>query len=313
MKREQKVNSKERVVKRKVNPPVLFVLMFIFCAVCSCENPIIRDHLKPFMDERAEDERRATTYTVTFNSMGGSEVLSQDIRKGGRINRPTAPILAYYEFSAWFREDACINEWNFDTGAVTEHLTLYAGWRPVTYTVSFDSMGGSSMNPISNITHNTSITRPADPARPGFGFDGWFKDLGLTDEWNFAGDTVTESIMLYAKWTRNALDVSLEMENITNINPEFDPIVISRSAAAPYYLTAIVYVEDEAEYEEGSVKWEVQGVGTYAAETISGTGANFTLDASDERYNTPGGHILKLEVKQNGITYRINIPFTIVN
>ncbi len=283
----------------KVKPCYLCFLALLFF---SCENLIMRDSLQPLMDTRINEQ--TNFYTVTFDSKGGSEVLPQSIEEGGRAN---------YDFSAWFKEDACINEWDFNTDTVTKNITLYAEWLPITHIVSFDSMGGGSINPISNIMNNTGITRPADPVRPGFGLDGWFKDLGLTDEWNFAEDTVTESITLYAKWTRNALDVSLEMENITNINPEFAPIVISLNAAAPYYLTAIVYVEDESEYEEGSIKWAVQGVGAYADETISGTGANFTLDASDQRYNTPGGHILKLEVKQNSITYRINIPFTIVN
>ncbi len=289
-----------------------FMLCYLLFVLCACENPIIREQLQPLVNVRAEDELRANTYTVTFDSRGGSEVPAQHIEKGGRLDKPSAPTFADNDFSAWFKEDACINEWDFDVDTVTADITLYAQWKPVTCVVTFDSMGGTSMNPVSNVTHNAIITRPADPVRPGFGLDGWFKDPGFTDEWNFAEDTVTENITLYAKWTRNALDVSLEMDTITNINPVFDPIVISQSAAAPYYMTAIVYVEDESEYDEGSIKWAVSGVGAYAGETVSGSGASFTLDASNEKYNTPGSHILKLEVQQNGMTYRINIPFTIV-
>jgi uncharacterized repeat protein (TIGR02543 family) len=34
----------------------------------------------------------------------------------------------------------------------------------------------------------------------GYTFDGWYTEAALTTPWNFAGDTVTASITLYAKW-----------------------------------------------------------------------------------------------------------------
>jgi uncharacterized repeat protein (TIGR02543 family) len=33
-----------------------------------------------------------------------------------------------YTFGGWFKEAACINEWNFNTAVVTSSITLYAKW-----------------------------------------------------------------------------------------------------------------------------------------------------------------------------------------
>lgn len=50
-------------------------------------------------------------------------------------------------FNGWHKEPECINPWDFDSHTVNENTTLYAKWYaisiPETYTVIFDSQGGS--------------------------------------------------------------------------------------------------------------------------------------------------------------------------
>jgi uncharacterized repeat protein (TIGR02543 family) len=66
--------------------------------------------------------------TVTFNSNGGSEVAAQTIIKGQKVEKPTAPTKSGLVFGGWYKEDGCINAWNFETDVVTETMTLYAKW-----------------------------------------------------------------------------------------------------------------------------------------------------------------------------------------
>ncbi|MCL1873161.1 MAG: S-layer homology domain-containing protein [Clostridiales bacterium] len=69
----------------------------------------------------------------------------------------------------------------------------------VTYTVTFNTNGGSAV-PSATVVQNGKVTKPADPAKEGFRFDGWYADQALTTEYDF--DTaVTGNITLYAKWT----------------------------------------------------------------------------------------------------------------
>ncbi|OPH62099.1 hypothetical protein BC351_02345 [Paenibacillus ferrarius] len=69
-----------------------------------------------------------------------------------------------------------------------------------TFTVTFDSQGGSEVVPLSEITKNTKITAPDAPTRKGYSFAGWYTDSGYNVPWVFEADTVTANLILYAKW-----------------------------------------------------------------------------------------------------------------
>lgn len=66
-------------------------------------------------------------------------------------------------------------------------------------TIKFETNGGTPIDPIVAI-YGERIDRPEDPIREGKYFVGWFKDIHLTEEWDFETDTVTGNMTLYAKW-----------------------------------------------------------------------------------------------------------------
>ena len=75
------------------------------------------------------------------------------------------------------------------------------------YTVTFDSAGGSPV-PTQFVVSNRKATRPADPDRPGYTFDGWY-DGSLP--WNF--DTlIAENKTLTAHWTVNEYAISYDLD-----------------------------------------------------------------------------------------------------
>ena len=53
------------------------------------------------------------------------------------------------------------------------------------------------------VAYDSLVTKPADPVKNGYTFGGWYVDEKCTEAWNFASDTVTEDMTLYAKWTKN--------------------------------------------------------------------------------------------------------------
>ncbi len=70
-----------------------------------------------------------TYYTVTFDSMGGSNVESQRIREGNPARAPEVPTRETYSFIGWYKtaeENAAL--WDFSTDRVTSDATLYAKW-----------------------------------------------------------------------------------------------------------------------------------------------------------------------------------------
>ena len=66
------------------------------------------------------------------------------------------------------------------------------------YTVTFDSMGGDEIAPQTVIEKKT-VERPADPARNGFTFSGWYTDSACTQAFDFTSP-VTADTTLYAGW-----------------------------------------------------------------------------------------------------------------
>ena len=140
------------------------------------------------------------TYTVVFNSNGGSTVESQSVQENVNVVRPPDPLLEGHTFAGWYRDVALTNGYDFNT-AVTGNLTLYAKWvpNPVSgYMVIFNSNGGSSVdNQV--VQDNQQVVRPADPIRSGFSFAGWYSDSLLKAAYDFS-TPVTGNVTLYAKW-----------------------------------------------------------------------------------------------------------------
>ncbi|MDR2711491.1 MAG: InlB B-repeat-containing protein [Clostridiales bacterium] len=66
------------------------------------------------------------------------------------------------------------------------------------YAVSFESNGGSSTG-RQIIVGGEKVIKPADPAREGYIFAGWYSDASLTAAYDF--DTpISADLVLYAKW-----------------------------------------------------------------------------------------------------------------
>ncbi|QIK57066.1 LPXTG cell wall anchor domain-containing protein [Erysipelothrix sp. HDW6A] len=163
------------------------------------------------------------TYTVSFESNGGSTVQPiTDITKDSTITSPTDPSKAGYTFAGWYTDVALTTAWNFGTDTVTSNITLYAKWNEVLYTVSFESNGGSTVQPITDITKDSTITSPTDPKKAGYTFAGWYTDIALTTVWNFGTDTVTSNITLYAKWNEVLYTVSFESNGGSTVQPITD-------------------------------------------------------------------------------------------
>ncbi len=146
-------------------------------------------------------------YTVSFNSQGGSAVGAQTVDHGDLVAEPSDPVRTGYTFGGWYHEAGCVTSWIFMLDAVTGATTLFAGWIPIAQTVTFDSQGGSAVNP-QTVNYDSLVSEPSAPARTGYTFAGWYREAGCVTAWVFAGDRVTGDTTLYAKWTVNQYTVT---------------------------------------------------------------------------------------------------------
>ena len=72
-----------------------------------------------------QNENEKQTYTVTFNTNGGSAVSEQKIETGNKATKPSDPSKTDYKFIGWYTDEALTKEFSFDT-AITSNITLYA-------------------------------------------------------------------------------------------------------------------------------------------------------------------------------------------
>ena len=149
---------------------------------------------------------QVTKYTVTLNGNGHgmSSLLYVEVEAGSKLPKPVDPTASGYIFEGWYKEQSCINAWDFDTDTVNANTTLYAKWSlaPVEkFTVVFDTQGhGVAPSNITDVEKGSTITKPADPVDEGYQFKGWFKESSCKNEWKFNVDKVTANTTLYAKW-----------------------------------------------------------------------------------------------------------------
>lgn len=78
-------------------------------------------------------------------------------------------------------------------------ISLLFGLAHAGYTVSFDTLGGTPV-PQQTCMYGECIATPDPPTREGYTFVGWFTDIGCTQPWDLAADTVQQSMTLYAAW-----------------------------------------------------------------------------------------------------------------
>lgn len=135
-------------------------------------------------------------HKVAFDTAGGN--MSHTTRyflQGKDISNEIKPDpRTGYTFGGWNKADG--TAWDHASDTVTDNITLYAKWTANTYTVTFDSTGGSAVD-AQPVAYGEKAKKPAAPQKTGYAFGGWY--LG-EEAYDFAA-VVTEDMTLTAKWT----------------------------------------------------------------------------------------------------------------
>ena len=68
-----------------------------------------------------------TSYTVTFETNGGTEISPKTVVDGLKIKEPSTPTKDKYVFRGWYEDDEFNTKFDFNT-PITSNITLYAKW-----------------------------------------------------------------------------------------------------------------------------------------------------------------------------------------
>ncbi len=116
------------------------------------------------------------SFTVVFESNGGSSVASQTVSRGERVEYPEEPTREGYIFGGWYVHGIA---WDFDINVVLESTVMRAMWLEAVE-VTFDT--GEELYTVS-VVKNSPIRKSDVPKIERDDFCGWF--IG-EEQWNFS-------------------------------------------------------------------------------------------------------------------------------
>ena len=201
--------------------------------------------------------------TYAYGALGGTYA-TQIVQAGEKAIEPDVPSRQGYQFTDWYLDDT---KYDFDT-AVTGDMTLTAKWTANSYTIAFDTNGGSDIDPITQ-DYGTQITAPANPTREGYTFIGWDKAIPATMP---AGDmTIT------AQWRINQYTITFDTDGGSEIAP------ITQD-----YGTAITVPADPTRKGYTFKGWDKEIPTTMPAENMTVT-AQWKINRYTITFDTAGG------------------------
>jgi uncharacterized repeat protein (TIGR02543 family) len=163
-------------------------------------------------------------YTVFLetNGAGAAEPIAGQYL--ALLPQPGEPERIGFSLTGWYRDEALQDPWNFAEDQVTESITLYAGWEPVSSTITFDPQTGSGGTESETAVWDQELPPAAAPVKAGYLFKGYYDgtqgtgtryyspDMEPDTLWNKTSDTV-----LYASWvpeTQTSYTVKHYFQNI---------------------------------------------------------------------------------------------------
>ncbi len=150
-----------------------------------------------------EQVRRASIF-IYFDANGGTEIepiyVFSENGQPVSVSAPQSPTKDNYKFGGWYIDQDCTELFDFSSVAMTENITLYAKWLAKA-TVTFDTMGGSTIQPID--VYESRIVPPAEPTKNNYKFIGWYTDAEYTTKFDFT-TIVTKDMTLYARWVEGS-------------------------------------------------------------------------------------------------------------
>ena len=158
------------------------------------------------------------TYTVSFETNGGTTIEEQKLKKGEKVEQPHDPIKEGYAFAEWTYGG---KTYDFSK-PVTSNITLEAKWIEIESNlekiiVKFNSDGGTTI-PNQILEKGSKVVKPSDPSKEGYKFLEWV----LEDKTFDFNKEVENNIELKAKWEK--------VEEKTTNNTEKDKKTTTKKA-----------------------------------------------------------------------------------
>ena len=174
------------------------------CSACGDSDYEYGDHRDSNADGVCDDCGANVALIVTWDassnggSVGGKNSVTTSVAPNQTAVAPGyTPVKAGHTFSGWYTEKA--GGALYSTVTITAAWTFYAQFTPAEYKITWDL--GIGKTETTNQTYGETLNLPAEPARKGYVFLGWFtQETGGTQ---VDGNTVFKEVAsttYYAHW-----------------------------------------------------------------------------------------------------------------
>lgn len=278
--------------------------------------------------QNAIDSLQYKSFNLVFNTNGGDGApATTSYKLYTNISAPSSqPTRQYYGFTGWFYNAACtepvswplamspanshfVGDFSYKDDAARTGITLYAGWQRTAVQITFDSNGGSSVNPLYG-TPGTTTNAPAPPTKSGYSFVGWCSDVTLTTLVSFPYTFTSNDVTFYAKWTVASFTVTFNSNGGTFASTGNSTLSVTQN-----YGTPISEPEIPTKYGKGFAGWyfdnnTFQNPVDFSHFTMPSANITVYVKWSDSvytiTYNSNGGSEIPYESYPAGVT--VNAP-----
>lgn len=163
---------------------------------------------------KEDDTPKKVTYTVMFDSNGGTSIAPKTVNSGDRVSEPDAPVKIGNTFAGWYSDSDFYTKYNF-RNVVGDNITLYAKWNLIEYSIEYELNGGeweADYNVSESFTVEDCFVLPDAEklSKPGFGFTGWHEKSDLTDSAILQIQKgTTENKKYYASWEEGVVNYTV--------------------------------------------------------------------------------------------------------
>ena len=159
---------------------------------------------------------KVRSYSVNFDSNGGSAVASQSVKYGSKASRPTDPTRAGHTFQGWYTSRDGGARYDFNQ-TVTGDVTLYAHWSVNSYTLAFDGNGGKASESSRTVQYGSQYGSLPTATRTGHTFQGWYTAKSGGTKVSPSTTMGAANTTLYARWSVNSYTVSFDSDGGSNV------------------------------------------------------------------------------------------------
>lgn len=168
------------------------------------------------------------TYTVFLDNQGGDGVESIEVAFGSTMpTNISAPVAPGKIFAGYYSEVGGKGVKYYSADMSSAHIwdlphdeTLYANWEYISYSIYFDSQGGTGGSlRVDNATYMNPVPAANAPVKKGFDFVGYYlepygkgkkyynADMSSADLWD-----ILHNETLYANWTPSGYSVKFDFQ-----------------------------------------------------------------------------------------------------